>query len=186
MLLIAFVLSESCLGFVSQSRVGRLSALKGATDDALVLYNEKFAKLKPGDLFYLEDDKLKKSFGVLASVYGDDVALEMTRRNPSCLAYNSDYFAPSFKAFANKFGDEEARAMVLRNPNLLAVAPTGYQGADSVQDDTMILSYVIDATRPFGKILLPTFFLLILTPAIEAVSGVPFRAIVLESLTGSN
>lgn len=172
----AFVASPS--GSTSSTR------LAAKIDEAVAMYNEKYPSLKPGKLYYVEDSELKLTYQRLASVYGEDIAFEMCRRNPSCLAYNRNHFQPSLDAFSAKFGEEEARAMVFRNPNLLAVPPTGYKAADAVGDDAMLLSYVVAATRPLGPVLLPAFFLALLTPSIEVLSGMPLRSILLGQLTG--
>lgn len=150
---IALIVSMRCDGFVlSVRRVNARTPLSAASKteaEALAYFKDVYGNVKPGSLFSRSDSELRATYSALVSVYGEDTALEMTRRNPSALAYNKAYFAPSLKAFAAKFGDEEARAMVLRNPNLLAVPPTGSNGAETVRDDAMVFSYVSIKNR-FG------------------------------------
>jgi hypothetical protein len=68
--------------------------------------------------------------------------------------------------------------MVVRNPGLLSVKPANAESAD---DLTMQLSYVVDFTRPIGA-LGPFLILgLVSVPAIESVTGVT-RADLLASL----
>ena len=38
----------------------------------------------------------------------------------------------------------------MRNPSLLLVSPTGYGGADTSGEETMVISYLVDATRGKG------------------------------------
>lgn len=142
---IALTVSMCCNAFVpSVRRINARTTIAAAKTEAeaLAFFKDVYGNVKPGTLYARSDSELRATYSALVSVYGEDTALEMTKRNPSALAYNKAYFAPSLKAFAAKFGDQEARAMVLRNPNLLAVPPTGSNGAETVKDDAMFFSYV--------------------------------------------
>ncbi len=56
--------------------------------------------------------------------------------------------------------------MLIRNPSLFAVPVTGYGSAEAAGDETLVMSYVLDITRPIGKPLLLILALLLLKPAI--------------------
>lgn len=129
-------------------------------------------------IFAREESELVNTFDAIASLYGDEMALKMVKIQPGVLAFNRDNFRPSLDAFVEKFGANEAREMVVRNPGLLSVKPANAESAD---DLTMQLSYVVDFTRPIGA-LGPFLILgLVSVPAIESVTGVT-RADLLASL----
>jgi hypothetical protein len=67
-----------------------------------------------------------------------------------------------FTAYENKFGFEKAIGLVTRNPNLLAIRPTGYGSAEVAADETIYMSYLVDATRGRGQYLLGALALLLL------------------------
>jgi hypothetical protein len=71
----------------------------------------------------------------------------------------------------------------VRNPGLLAINPTN---AAKSNEQTMVFSYLVAWTRPFGKVLLPGVLFLLLTPLIEQVTGLPIRTTFLSSITGSD
>mmetsp|Transcript_7593 Transcript_7593/g.9931 ORF Transcript_7593/g.9931 Transcript_7593/m.9931 type:complete len:216 (-) Transcript_7593:97-744(-) len=120
----------------------------------------------------VDESNLKATYQELAKVYGEDVAFQMVKDQPLILAASRANFQPSLEAFIVNFGDEEARAMIARNPGLLFVKPSD---AESSEDLTMKMSYIVAATRPFGPVLLYGLLLLVCEPAIEAVSGLPIR-----------
>mmetsp|Transcript_34256 Transcript_34256/g.52604 ORF Transcript_34256/g.52604 Transcript_34256/m.52604 type:complete len:189 (-) Transcript_34256:1020-1586(-) len=157
-------------------RATPVTSLKMAkVDEAIALYQERF----PGEV---DKKRLSTNFAELSKIYGEDNALTMIGKEPKALLFNSANFGPSFVEFEKIFGTEPAIGMVVRNPGLLAVPPTGYSGADRSDGQTMFFSYLIDITRPFGKILLPLLLLLVLTPAIEGVTGIRIK----ETLFGGN
>lgn len=121
------------------------------------------------NIFERKQDELKSVFNTIASLYGEEEALEMVKIQPGVLAFNKDNMAPSLAAFGENFGEEEAKAMVLRNPGLLSVKPDSAESADGL---TMQLSYVVDITRPIGA-LGPAFIIALLCiPALEGATGV--------------
>ncbi|KAL7575349.1 hypothetical protein ACA910_001864 [Epithemia clementina (nom. ined.)] len=123
--------------------------------------------------------ELQATFTKLANVYGDANALRMVQDMPIILTANPQNFAPSLAAFSETFGMEPARAMVQRNPGLLFLKPTGAGGADTADNLTMQFSYIVAATRPAGPFLLCGLLLLLCSPAIELVTGIPLK----ETLT---
>jgi hypothetical protein len=131
----------------------------------------------------ITEKQARATFAELAKLYGEERALEMTKALPVCLTFDKTWFAGALKEYVGIFGEEEAKAMVCRNPGLLAIRPAE---AAKATDQTMKASYLIAATRPYGKVLLPTLALLLLVPAIEAVSGIPIRATILSAITGSS
>ena len=64
----------------------------------------------------------------------------------------------------SKWGFEKAKGVVTRNPGILCVPAEGYGSAGDSGEDTVIISYIIDFTRPVGKPLLAILFLLLLKP----------------------
>ncbi len=124
---------------------------------------------KSENLFSRPDEELLLAFNTIASLYGDDAALQMVKIQPGVLAFNKDNFELSLAAFANKFGLEESKAMVLRNPGLLSVKPANAEDADGL---TMQLSYVVDVTRPIGVYGPIGLLGLLSIPAIESIAGV--------------
>jgi hypothetical protein len=130
------------------------------------------------NIFARKDTELALAFNTLASIYGDDVALQMVNIQPNVLAFNSANFEPSLNAFAEKFGMEESKAMVLRNPGLLSVKPANAAEVDGL---TMQLSYVVDVTRPIGALGPVILFGLLSIPVLEGVTGVS-RGELLSSL----
>jgi hypothetical protein len=112
------------------------------------------------------------SFNAIASVYGEDRAIEMVKISPLCLAFDSKFVGEVFNLWAEQFGEEETKDMVLRNPGLLSVQPSLAKKTDG---STMVFSYIIAATRPIGAFGPVLIILLLLTPYIESVTGIPIR-----------
>lgn len=149
--------------------------------DGTILMKKDGSRSSGKRLTDISRDQVRASFNVLASLYGDEQALGMVKALPICLAFNEDKFGPSLKAFSDVFGDDKAKAMVIRNPGLLAVTPSD---AASATEQTMIFSYIIGFTRPFGRVLLPLLLFALLSPAIEAFTGIPVRSSFLEFVSG--
>jgi len=133
-------------------------------------------------IFDIDDKQQRAAFQELARIYGQEVALQMTRDLPSILAFNRKNFKPSLQEFSNIFGTEEAKEMVARNPGLLAVSPAKAAESD---DQTMQFSYIVAKTRPLGAVLLYGTLGLLSIPGIETLSGIPFRANILSMVMGN-
>lgn len=131
----------------------------------------------------ISEKEARAAFSELAKLYGAEEALEITNALPIALAFSSKNFGESLKEFSILFGEEKAKAMVVRNPGLLAINPTN---AAKSNEQTMVFSYLVAWTRPFGKVLLPGVLFLLLTPLIEQVTGLPIRTTFLSSITGSD
>lgn len=116
-------------------------------------------------------ERAAKAFNTLVKLYGEDRAMSIVKAQPLSLCFDSDYFGPSLEAWTEVFGLEAAQDMVARNPGLLAVRPD--EAAKST-DSTMVFSYIVGATRPLGPLLLLTLLGLLLTPAIEAATGIQY------------
>ena len=177
------------LNFFGTSSATKKSKSSPFADEAIELYNNKFnvgkarqnffweswgmpESYQPADsdakIFAREQSELLSTFNTIASLYGEENALQMCTIQPSILAFNKDNFGPCLTAFGEKFGDEEAKAMVIRNPGLLSCSPAS---AKITEDSTMQLSYVVEFTRPigiFGPIILVS---LLCVPAIESALG---------------
>lgn len=136
-----------------------------------------------GKTFADRDEKdLRATFQEMVKVYGEAQSLQMVKDDPLVLAANRKNFKPTLSAFAEKFGLDESKAMVSRNPGLLFIAPSGPGGADTATDLTMQFSYLVAATRPVGPLLLYGTLFLLVSPAIEAVTGLPIQTSVLTPL----
>ncbi len=130
----------------------------------------KVSSDKPNTKLFSEDDKERTlTFQAIASLYGSEEALEMTRAQPGILAFDKKNFKPALEAFSEVFGEEEAKGMVMRNPGLLYVKP---ENAATADDLTMNFSYVIAITRPVGPVLLYGVLALLCVPVLEGITGV--------------
>ena len=136
--------------------------------DAVDFYNSKFPPADRTGMSAITEDECAEAFNVLAKLYGDENAMDMVKSSPICLAFNSENFEGSLNAFSNKFGLEESKAMIKRNPNLLAVRP---ELAAKSDDSTMMMSYVVGATRPIGAVLLGLLGIALLTPFFNGLTG---------------
>ena len=116
-------------------------------------------------------ERAAQSFNVLVQLYGEQRALTMVQNQPICLCFDSNQFKPALEAWTQIFGLEESQNMVARNPGLLAVKA---EEASKSSDSTMIFSYIVGFTRPVGPLLLATMFFLLLTPALEGLTGIQF------------
>jgi len=116
-------------------------------------------------------ERATQSFNVLVQLYGEQRALSMVQAQPICLCFDSTQFKPALEAWTQIFGLEESQNMVARNPGLLAVKA---EEASKSSDSTMIFSYIVGYTRPVGPLLLATMFFLLLTPALEGLTGIQF------------
>lgn len=111
----------------------------------------------------------QQAFEEIATLYGTEEALTMTRILPGILAFDSKNFKPSLNNFSEIFGEEEAKAMIMRNPGLLYVTPENAAKAD---DLTMKFSYALSVTRPAGPLLLYGTLSLLMVPVLEGITGV--------------
>ena len=126
----------------------------------------------------------RAAFNEIAKIYGEEAALQMVKDLPYCLAFKISNFAGNFAVYEEIFGEEEAKAMVSRNPGLLAISPE--DAARNTNEQTMVFSYLIGYTRPIGDIALPGLLLLLATPGIEQVTGIPIRTTLLAFLTNTS
>ena len=134
-------------------------------------------------LFDIDDARIRSSFTEIATLYGEDNALDMVKALPNILAFDSNNFGPALDAFGEIFGEEEANAMVVRNPGLLAVSP---KNAATSTDQTMQFSYIVAATRPIGKAGLPAILALLSVPGLEKAFNIPIRAQFFAAISGSS
>ena len=130
-------------------------------------------------IFDADNAKIRATFQELARLYGAEETLQMARDLPAILAFDKKNFKPSLVEFGKIFGEQEAKEMVMRNPGLLAIKP---EDAATSDDQTMQFSYIVAKTRPFGDALLFGTLGLLSIPVIEGISGVPFRANLLQSI----
>lgn len=130
----------------------------------------------------IDEKLLITNLQLLAKEVGDDNAMIMVGKFPKILEFNGKNFKETFANYCTNFGDDVALATILRNPGLMSVSPTGYGGADGAGPETVVLSYVVDATREFGQIYLSLLAFLLATPLIEQVTGVHFRESILPSM----
>ena len=120
-------------------------------------------------IFSRKNEEITATFNAIASIYGDEAALNMVKIQPSVLAFEKENFQPSLDAFGENFGYEESKEMVARNPGLLGSKPIDAASADSL---TMQLSYVVQFTRPIGAAGPVLIIGLLCVPALESALGV--------------
>lgn len=153
----------------------------GRANEAVAFFDSKYPFGRPsGDsprFSDISEARARQAFGELSKLYGDEEALDMVKALPVILCFDCEEWQGSLDAWEEIFGKEQAMGMVGRNPGLLAVS--AYQAA-ATEDSAMVFSYIIAATRPFGNILLPGLLFCLLTPAIEAVTGIPVRSAFLD------
>lgn len=119
----------------------------------------------------ISEQQARATFSELVKLYGDDRALDMVKAMPICLSFKKDRFAPCLAAWGEIFGLEQAQDMVKRNPGLLAVRP---DEAAKASESSMVFSYIVAFTRPAGPFLLALLCFAVLTPFIEALTGIQF------------
>jgi len=183
--------SLAFFGNAAKSKESPVKKSSPQADEAVELYSDKYLKKAdrkqlffetwgmPGSyrapddssrkIFSRETDELMAAFNAIASIYGDEEALKMVKIQPGCLAFNKDNFQLSLDAFGENFGYEESKAMIIRNPGLLSCKPANAETAD---DLTMQLSYVVEFTRPIGNFGPALIVALLSVPALENFFGV--------------
>jgi hypothetical protein len=160
----------------TSSPLGTLGVPSKDFDGTELKRNYKKAPRKDGErrsLAGLSETEAISNFNAMASVYGEDRAIEMVKISPLCLAFDKKFLGETFNLWAEQFGEEETKDMVLRNPGLLSVRPTLAKKTDG---STMVFSYIVAATRPIGAFGPVFIIFLLLTPLIESVTGIPIRA----------
>lgn len=182
-------------------KTGGVTKTSPLTEEALKIYEQKFSFDKqpsknvslgqfgmPSKTKYRESNKrltdiskqeAKVTFNELVKLYGEERALDMVKFLPICLSFNKDNFGPQLNRWSETFGLEESQDMVRRNPGLLAVKPSD---AGTSDDTTMVFSYIVGYTRPIGSVGIQLLGLMLLTPTIEAVTGIPIRSILFGGL----
>mmetsp|Transcript_16637 Transcript_16637/g.45772 ORF Transcript_16637/g.45772 Transcript_16637/m.45772 type:complete len:225 (-) Transcript_16637:393-1067(-) len=119
------------------------------------------------------------TFNAIASIYGEERAIEMVKIFPICLSFDPDAFSGTFDIWSEIFGEEETQDMVSRNPGLLAIQS---KDAGKNTDNTMAFSYIVAATRPIG-IFGPVGILgLLSVPVIEGTTGIAIKQPFFEAL----
>lgn len=83
----------------------------------------------------------------------------MIKNVPDALVLNPTLCKDNFAVYSEKYGEEKAIGLVTRNPFILSVPTTGYGSAETAGGETMVMSYIIAYTRPFGKIFLAALFI---------------------------
>lgn len=118
----------------------------------------------------LSDQVVASAFKVLTKTLdgNEGAALTIVTKFPAILAFipqndNAQKVQQTFEIYVEKWGLEKATQVVSRNPPLLCVRPTGKYSAGESGEDTVVISYVIDATRAYGKQLLFLLFALLVS-----------------------
>jgi len=173
------LLSIGCDAFFNtKPAIGKAKVNPELITEAVAVYQTRYPPTgKPNTLADKDPKILATTFTEMARIYGPDDSLTMVQTSPLIMAARSQDFAATFAAFGETFGEDETLAMVKRNPNLLFVPPTGVGGADSANDLTMQLSYVVAFTKPAGPFLLGGLALLLALPGIEASTGINLWAV---------
>jgi hypothetical protein len=184
------LIGSCCQAFPTAANKG---ASKQAENDAMAVFEQKFpfdgspapkvglgAFGMPGGgaeptgkrLTDVGEPRARAAFGELAKLYGADEALAMVQVQPIILCFNYKLWKESLEKWEEVYGLEKAQGMVQRNPGLLAVKPAD---AATPSESAMAFSYIIAITRPASKVLLPLLIFLLLSPFIEAATGIPIR-----------
>jgi len=156
-----------------------------AADDAVAVFTRKYGsrrKAKP-----IDESKLRSAYAELARLFSEESASKMAKAEPCVLEFRQSYFEEIKVIFDEKFGEEATQGLLIRNPGLLGIKPDGwgeegYGGAATAGPETIALSYVIAATRPLGNFGLVGLLALVLTPGIDAATGLGLRDAFLGAL----
>jgi hypothetical protein len=123
-------------------------------------------------LFDVNEDVLASRFNALVSIVKDEeIALQIVQNVPDSLGVPSERCQGNFNVFKAKFGFEGAVGLITRNPNLLSIPTTGYGSAEVAGQDAVVLSYLINLTRPVGKPLIFILLALLLKPFVGPLIG---------------
>eukprot|EP00816_Leptocylindrus_hargravesii_P002771 CAMPEP_0196814180 /NCGR_PEP_ID=MMETSP1362-20130617/41800_1 /TAXON_ID=163516 /ORGANISM="Leptocylindrus danicus, Strain CCMP1856" /LENGTH=166 /DNA_ID=CAMNT_0042190715 /DNA_START=45 /DNA_END=542 /DNA_ORIENTATION=- len=140
------------VSFTSTTKTKTILAALSKADQTVAIETFRTAYGSKRTKTGIDEKLLLKNLQLLAKEVGDDNAMIMVTKCPKILEFNGSNFAPTFANYCTNFGDDVALATVLRNPALMSVAPTGYGGADGAGQETVVLSYVVDATRDAGQV----------------------------------
>lgn len=142
------------------------------TQEAVNAFKKAYPNPRPGGNVDLDAATLKSRFASLSkTLKGEENAIVAVRNVPEVLLINSALIKANFDVFEKKFGEEKAIGLVQRNPNILSVPTKGYGSAEVAGDETIVMSYVLNATRPIGKPLLAILFLALAKPVIFYLLG---------------
>lgn len=115
----------------------------------------------------LTDTEIAVRYNILNDIYkqDEDAVLKSFKNAINILTFEeTEKYKQIFDIFEAKWDFEKAKGLLSRNPSLFNVPTSGYGSAEVAGEETMVLSYVIDVTRPLGKPLLAILFLLLLKP----------------------
>jgi hypothetical protein len=139
---------------------------------AIALFKKEYSKAKVGGSYDLTEDTLGTRFNALASLVKDDkIALQIVKNVPDVLIISSERCSGNFAVFEGKFGFDGAVGLITRNPNILSVPTVGYGSAEIAGPETIALSYVINFTRPVGKVLIFLLLSALLKPLLAPYLG---------------
>lgn len=121
-----------------------------------------------GKAFDVTDDEAAFRFAFLNSVIGDeDLTIQAINNAPLVLTISEGRVIDNFDVYKEIYGLEKATGLIVRNPLILQVPTRGYGSAETSGDETILMSYVVAATRPIGGPLLALLgFLLAYKPLI--------------------
>lgn len=118
-----------------------------------------------GGEYDLTEAELAERLNAIASITKSEKnALLIVQNTPDVLTITSQRCIDNFAVFEKKFGTEAAIGLITRNPNILSVPTTGYGSAEIAGNETIAISYLINATRPVGKLLIALLLLALSKP----------------------
>jgi hypothetical protein len=120
-----------------------LKKLLGSEENAFTAVNNS------PDILDLDQNKAPKVFGKLPRII-------------TSIFLNYVLYIYTLDVYVKKWGIEKATGVVVRNPNILFIPASGYGSAETAGDETVVLSYIINFTRPIGKPLLLLLFIAVL------------------------
>jgi len=151
-------------------RKGKLPKVSALGSEVIANFLETNCKgATPGTSYDLDEKEVTFRYANLAAVLGDDNAAAAVRNAPLVMTVTDQRVRDNFAVYEEKWGTLKAQATVVRNPNILQVPTRGYGSAETSDTETVVISYLVAFTRPFGKPLLATLFVLLAYKPILAI-----------------
>jgi hypothetical protein len=131
------------------------------------------ANARPGTSFDMDAKEASFRFSTLADCIGEANAVQAVANSPLVMTVSDARVRDNWKVYEQKWGFDKAAATIVRNPNILQVPTRGYGSAETSEDETIYISYLVAATRPAGKPLLLTLLALLLYKPLVSLGILP-------------
>lgn len=146
--------------------------LSSQKDDAIAFFKKQTPNPRPGGSYDVTEVELKARFDVLSNLFkSESKALNVVQAVPAVLTVSKERVKANFEVYEAKWGYEKTCGVLLRNPNLFNVPTRGYGSAETSGEETIIVSYVVAATRPIGGVLLGLLFISLAKGVINGFMG---------------